>query len=274
MWFRKLACVAGMAALAACAPAVPDSGARGTVAPDIGRGVGFNNSLELARQREAERRAREAALSSSVQPLQTVVNGQPVPRAAGAAGPASQTAVIPARPASTQTAGRDPELVAIEARADAQARAANSGQAVVNASPSNAAPAIINNPGISSEQDFNSVSSQRSIEADAARIAANRAQRATVAPTALPTREGSQQPNIVAYALSTSHPRGTRVHRRTGFNAAAKFQRNCAVYASNDEAQIDFLVNGGPARDRMGLDPDGDGYACGWDPAPFRRIGG
>lgn len=54
----------------------------------------------------------------------------------------------------------------------------------------------------------------------------------------------------------------------------AKAQRNCAGYASPDQAQIDFLANGGPQRDRKGLDPDGDGFACGWDPSPFRSAVG
>ena len=31
-----------------------------------------------------------------------------------------------------------------------------------------------------------------------------------------------------------------------------------------------FLEAGGPKRDRKGLDPDGDGFACAWDPRPFR----
>ena len=37
-------------------------------------------------------------------------------------------------------------------------------------------------------------------------------------------------------------------------------------------AQIDFLAKGGPERDRLGVDPDGDGYACAWNPAPFRAA--
>ena len=45
--------------------------------------------------------------------------------------------------------------------------------------------------------------------------------------------------------------------------------------SSPDQAQIDFLSKGGPERDRLSLDPDGDGYACGWDPRPFRKaVGG
>ena len=30
--------------------------------------------------------------------------------------------------------------------------------------------------------------------------------------------------------------------------------------------------NGGPERDRNALDPDGDGYACGWDPSVYRAA--
>ena len=32
------------------------------------------------------------------------------------------------------------------------------------------------------------------------------------------------------------------------------------------------LPCGGPERDPRGLDPDGDGFACDWDPAPFRAA--
>ncbi|MEP6064707.1 MAG: hypothetical protein ABJ246_02635 [Paracoccaceae bacterium] len=267
MWKLSVLICCGIVGLAACQPSVPDSGGFNGTIPDTGRGVGFNNSLAEARAREAAL-ARESALAG-----QTTASRPPIAGVAGVAGPTTQVSAQPI-PRSVDVSGRDPELAQIEADADARARAANSGQSIVNASPSNAAPVIVSNPGISSEQDFGSVSSQRSIEADAARIAANRAQREVVQPTALPTRSGGSQPNIVEYALATSHPLGTRVHRRVSLSSAAKFQRNCAAYASNDDAQADFLSSGGPRRDRKGLDPDGDGYACGWDPAAFRRVGG
>ena len=77
------------------------------------------------------------------------------------------------------------------------------------------------------------------------------------------------------YALQSNLPRGTQVFSRPGLNKESKFRRNCAAYASPDQAQIDFLSKGGPQRDRLGLDPDGDGYACDWDPRPFRKaVGG
>jgi hypothetical protein len=46
----------------------------------------------------------------------------------------------------------------------------------------------------------------------------------------------------------------------------------CAKYASPDLAQQAFLERGGPERDRLGVDPDGDGFACSWDPRPFRTA--
>ena len=108
----------------------------------------------------------------------------------------------------------------------------------MNASPSNPAPVAVDNAGISDENDFGAVSGRQSIESDKARIAANRAQYAIVQPTALPSRAGGSQPNVVAYALETKHPLGTQVHRRRGFATAAKTQRNCAVYNSADDAQL------------------------------------
>ena len=41
---------------------------------------------------------------------------------------------------------------------------------------------------------------------------------------------------------------------------------------SDAAAQEAFLKAGGPERDRYGLDPDGDGFACRWDPTPFRAA--
>lgn len=158
---------------------------------------------------------------------------------------------------------------------DPAAAAANSGVPPVQASPANPAPQIVENAvGISNENNFDAVSDRRSIEGDASLIARNRARYQVIEPTALPTRPGSSVPNIVEYALQTTNPKGTPLYRRTGFFAESRYQRNCAKYPSADLAQEAFLAEGGPQRDRMGLDPDGDGFACAWDPAPFRAVRG
>ncbi len=263
MSIRSFVILGAIAGLAACQPAIPDSGA-GVVDP--GRGVGFDNPNTLT-----QREARAAELATSTVPAAAPVGTQALPPAATVTTPTTTPATARA---VSDPQGLDAELAQVAAQNDATAAQSNSGQAVLNASPSNAAPVILNNPGISDENDFGAVSSRQSIESDAARIQSNRQQYQVVQPTALPSRNGSAQPNVVQYALQTNHPRGTQVHRRFSVNASAKFQRNCAEYNSADEAQIDFLARGGPERDRRGLDPDGDGYACGWDPAPFRRAAG
>ncbi len=75
--------------------------------------------------------------------------------------------------------------------------------------------------------------------------------------------------NIAAFALSTSHPIGTQMYQRSG-SANRSADRACAKFTSDSAAQEEFLKAGGPERDRLGVDPDGDGYACRWDPAAFR----
>jgi len=238
---RFFLCAAGLLALSACSPAVPDSGA----------GVGFGDYDAY----QAEREARDARLAGTALPSPTAISSEPLGAVPPQPGDASDLV------AQTQAALREQSL--------------NSGLPVLNADPSNATPqTVTTNTGMSVETNFDAVSAERSIESDAALIAQNRARYKVIEPEALPARTGAE-PNIVQYALSSTHPLGTRVYSRTGVNAQARFQRNCAGYTSPDQAQIDFMSKGGPQRDRMGLDPDGDGYACAWDPSPFRKaLGG
>lgn len=127
------------------------------------------------------------------------------------------------------------------------------------------------NPGISDEQDFNAVSQRQSIASDAARRQRQQGQFEAVAPTAVPERPGATTPTPIEFALQVSHPVGQKMYRRSPFGRA-QVAANCARYASSDIAQDVFLKAGGPARDRLKLDPDGDGYACGWNPAKYRAI--
>lgn len=155
-----------------------------------------------------------------------------------------------------------------------QAAAANSGVAPLQASPDNPPPAVTDASGISREQDFQAVSGERDIADDAERLRQAQSQYQVATVTGLPTRDGSDRPNIVAYALATSNPVGTAIYKRSSLNSQSKHLRNCASFASPDLAQEDFLANGGPEKDRKALDPDGDGFACSWDPTPFRRVRG
>lgn len=169
--------------------------------------------------------------------------------------------------------GPDTEAARIGADTQAALDATRSGNAD-QAGPSNPQPGVSDPDGISRENDFEAVDARRSIEQDAARIARNRDQYEVVRPEAIGSRPGDVGPNIVAYALETTHPKGTQIYSRRGFNKETRAERNCAAFTSPDKAQIAFLREGGPDRDRQGLDPDGDGYACDWDPAPFRNSVG
>ncbi len=247
--------VTALAALAACSAPVPNSGV-----PNTGQGVGFGNYEQYLEQQ----RARDAALAGNAVPQAGAISDET---------PGSGTAYAAGSQPSTASTGAE---LAAETRARLAETATNSGEGIVHASPSNPPPqTVAGNGGISAENDFNAVGNVRSINDDAELIAQNRAQYRVVQPTALPQRSGSTGPNIVDYALSTKHPVGTQIHTRVGINKASRFERNCAKYASPDQAQSEFLAKGGPSRDRLGLDPDGDGYACSWDPRPFRTaVGG
>lgn len=246
---RSLFVLAAGVALAACQPAVPDSG----------RGVGFDDSAR------AQRQARDAALAGNANtnvPAPASVSSAPL--SAVNNGSAEATAAQTARVlAATRPGGASNGL--------GNDIPGNTGAAPLNASPSNPPPAVVNSTGISDENNFDAVSGQRSIGDDAARIAANRAQYRVVQPEALPDRANAG-PNIVAYAIQSSNARGTQLYRRVGLNKAAKYARACGEYSHPDQAQIAFLESGGPEKDRSGMDPDGDGFACEWDPTPFRRA--
>jgi len=125
---------------------------------------------------------------------------------------------------------------------------------------------------LSDEQNFAAVSERESIESDAARIEANRAQYVVIQPTELPPRPDGSGASIVAFALATTNAPGQSLYSRSGIAAASRFERACAKYGSPDRAQEAFLDAGGPERDRYGMDPDGDGFACTWDPRPFRAA--
>ncbi len=130
---------------------------------------------------------------------------------------------------------------------------------------------VAGNSGISDEQDFDAVAARETIESDAERIARNRAEYVTVQPQDLPQRPGDSGPNIVEFALATNHAPGVQLYRRGGISARGQ-DAACSKFASPDLAQQEFLARGGPERDRLGVDPDGDGFACSWDPRPFRTA--
>lgn len=125
--------------------------------------------------------------------------------------------------------------------------------------------------GISDEQSFAAVKSRESIESDKARIEANARNYQQINAVPLPQRTNTG-PNIVAYALQTNNSVGQPIYSRINPLRGSMNASACGRYASPDLAQQAFLEAGGPENDRKSLDPDGDGFACGWDPTPFRNA--
>lgn len=241
---------ASVLALSACEPEIPDSAA----------GVGFGDyNTYLRKQAAEERAARNAQLASSVPA------GSPEATGAPSASEAAQTpAVSNAELAAAGIGTATPSAPTASAATGAPLAATAAGAAYLRGDTS----------GISDEQNFEAVSARQTIESDAERLAQQKAQYETAAPTAVPERPAKTGPDLVAYALSTTHPVGQPMYRRT-LPSRSKAERKCAGYRSDDLAQLDFLEAGGPEKDRHGIDPDGDGYACNWDPGLYRRaVGG
>ena len=143
---------------------------------------------------------------------------------------------------------------------------------VYPSAPGAAVAPVPNAGGISDEQSFEAVSNRETIQSDAERLAAQRSAYQVIPPEPLGERPRDSGPNIVAYALQTTNRVGEQIYSRSSINLGIGGQRGCGSYSSPDKAQEAFLEGGGPRRDRYGLDPDGDGFACAWDPAPFRTV--
>lgn len=233
--------------LAACEPPLPDSGPRG---------AGFDTPEQIAARREAQLRG--------VNPLQPSATVRP--------------AIDPviSGPAPFPPAGRAPTEAEILAN---ETRAALGRPAIGSTFPAGgpvtrqaAADLDRDNPEISQEQEFGVVAAERDIAADAERLRAARAQFEVVTPREL-ERPNDAGGNIFAYALNAARPVGTDgAFGRSVIASERRAAARCTQYRTADLAQEAFLANGGPERDRLGLDPDGDGNACGWDPSVVRNL--
>lgn len=95
---------------------------------------------------------------------------------------------------------------------------------------------------------------------------------ATAPVTGIPDPDLQAGPNIIAYALAFDHPVGVERFRRMNPLRWRQWENACLQFRTQEDAQRAFLSAGGPERDGGNLDPDGDGYACWWDPAPYRRA--
>ena len=257
---RALFSTLTMGFLAACSPSIPDSAA----------GVGFDNSSDA-------QLAREAALNTG-QPLAlpTVISDETLSGGVTTAGTANagiETAIPTVIPQPSAGAGSGADIAAQTAAAlatsapgPAPLETVASGFSAAGTSTGTASgTATSTGTGTTSGQDdLAALSNSQTSTSGADANATERTQFVVVAPPA--------PRNVIEYAQTTDNPLGNRIYSRSGFNSATKAARNCAKYATPEQAQSAFLTKGGPQKDRQGLDPDGDGYACTWNPVLFRQA--
>ena len=76
--------------------------------------------------------------------------------------------------------------------------------------------------------------------------------------------------NLAVFARSVSNRLGEKIYYRKYISSNAEL--GCKKFSNKNAAQIFFLENGGPKNDFYNIDADGDGFACKWDPAIYRKI--
>ncbi len=249
--------------VAACVPPEPQ---------DRVGGVGFENYGDYQRRMAYEAEARRAG----AQPVQTVQGPVqnpvvPFPSAAGTGAPTAAELAQAGVSGAAVLAQTQPAPVVPQPYAAASATMPQLADPLSATVPPVAPPV---NEGISDEQDFSAVSSRESIESDKQRIAENRAQYQQIQPTELPDRaDAGNRAAIIEYALKAPNRLGESIYRRSSI-ALSNHERACARFATPEAAQEAFLKSGGPQRDPKNLDPDGDGFACFWDPTPFQKARG
>ncbi|MPQ94497.1 hypothetical protein [Thioclava sp. JE_KL1] len=240
---QALAILGGVLALSGCISSIPDSG------PEA--------------RREAELRG-QPIVPPSAQSVLPTDNGATNPDAPGAPLNATGTAM----PGTTNalsaptidaggTIGDDPSTSASSSNGGDNSGAAIGADAMAALQQTDASNSTAGSSTTASSPGFDTTASSS----------------LATAPVAQNTisNQDSSGPNLAAYALSVSNRPGDSVYKRSGIKLTSS-DKACAKYVSADQAQRAFLSAGGPQKDRLNLDPDGDGFACGWDPTPFQQA--
>ncbi|TMV90479.1 hypothetical protein FGG78_12700 [Thioclava sp. BHET1] len=240
---RALMMLGGALALAGCVSSMPDSG------PEA--------------RRDAELRG-QPIVPPSAQGVMPGTNpsppGAPL-NATGTAMPGSTNALSAPSIDASGTIGNDPSIPAPAMPGDGSSANANP-DATIGADAMAALQQTA--PGGDSVDTMNLASTGSSSTASS-----------SMATTPVPQQPISDSdrsgPNLAAYALSVTNRPGQSIYKRGGLHLTSS-SNACAKYVSADQAQLAFLAAGGPQRDRLNLDPDGDGFACNWDPTPFQTA--
>ncbi len=183
-----------------------------------------------------------------------------------------------ARPVTMPSAGMPTDITpSTDDSTDALSAAVNEALATTGAESDTAVVTVgpSSGDGIASDSGVLVLSEQSQAEqlrlrtADAEALAAAAAQRVVIQPGQMP--EVVAGVNIITYARETTNAVGARIYRRPSIRRTNSASQ-CRKFNSADDAQRNFLANGGPQDDPLNLDPDGDGFACRWSPEAYRAL--
>ncbi|MDD7971724.1 hypothetical protein [Roseinatronobacter alkalisoli] len=242
--------LAALITLAACDTAPPYS----NVVDTTGRGVGFSDYAQYMRAQEELSRIRRQ------QAAQGQVAGRAGPQFAPQQQSTQQAAAGGAIGAEAVAAvrGQPVQPTPVQQQPSGQFQTAD-------AAPQQQAPAS-SSAGVSDQQftpqPFGTPQQNRVVTRD-------HVPQVRVSQDEIGTGDG---PNLFVYALSTRHNVGEQRYTRRHPLRWQRWEAACSQFATQDLAQDAFLMAGGPERDPNHLDPDGDGFACWWDPTPFRQA--
>ncbi len=142
---------------------------------------------------------------------------------------------------------------------------------VVNVAPPAIDPAtgqaIASDSGVLNLAEQSQAEQRRLRDLDAAALERAAASRVIIQPGQMPAVIANV--NIIVYARETTNAVGERLYRRPSIRRGIS---QCRKFDSADNAQRNFLANGGPEEDPLNLDPDGDGFACKWSPEAYRAL--
>ena len=99
-----------------------------------------------------------------------------------------------------------------------------------------------------------------------------RKKRIIIAPEQIEQPDRNSNVNLALYARQTPNLVGKKLYLR--LSRKSKKSNSCLRFLSQEDSQRFFLEKGGPEKDLWNLDPDGDGFACEWDPEPYRKFYG
>lgn len=260
-----LALAGSLGLLAACDTSAPYS----NVIDTTGRGVGFSDYAQYLRAQEELSRIRRAeAMQARTEPPRQIAApagagqstiGQEAVAAVRAAGqpapqpfPMGQQAPAPQFPVQTAIASQPVPPQSMPQPQQTQPMQAAAAPQAAGISEQGFTP-----------QPFGTPQQNRLVERDfVPQVQVSEAE----------LQQGAGGPNLFVYALSTQHNVGETRYNRSHPLRWRRWEAACAQFPSQDLAQEAFLAAGGPQNDPNHMDPDGDGFACWWDPAPFRQA--